>query len=312
MFLKTKSLKVVLAGGTGEIGQVLEKEYLRRGYELLILTRKPQKDHHIYWDALKLDLWCQELEACDLLINLCGQSILSHDRQKIYDSRLQPTRLLGQAIEQLRLAPRLWLNMSSTGIYGHRMEGFDKEKEGVIDSSPPPSYWAFMTQLIQDWEQALSSAPCPKTRKIVLRMSFFMSVNPKGFFGICSRLAKKGLGGSLGGGEQFISWIHETDLLAGIDLILKDSSIESPVNFCSPHPLAQKDLMRILREQWKIPFGLPVGKRILKIMNFFGGVSPDLVLKSSKAYPQKLLNHGFQFQYPHWKQASKELVQRYT
>ena len=308
---KSRPQKVILAGGTGQIGQVLEKEYFSRGYKVLILTRAPQKTHHIYWDGESLGSWRKELEESDLLINLSGCSILSKNRRKIYDSRINSTKILGKAIEKLNSPPQVWLQMSAAGIYAHRLEGFDDEYRGQIDSSPSSSYWGFITNLIQDWEQAFYSAFSPKTRKVVLRMSFFMSAQPEGFFGICSRLARRGLGGSLAGGEQFISWIHERDFISGIDLILKERSLESPVNFSSPYPLPQKNLMRVLRKHWKVPFGFPVGKRMLKIAGFFGVINSDLVLKSSKAYPEKLLKHGFDFLYPEWEQASQELVQRY-
>ena len=303
--------KVILAGGTGQIGQVLEREYLDRGYKVLILTRKPKNPHHIYWDGIKLGSWCKELEDTDLLINLSGHSILSRNRRKIYDSRICSTKILGEAIQQLNSPPQNWFQMSTTGIYSHRLEGFDDEFEGKLDEGKDSSFWKFITDLIQDWEQTFYSAPTPKTRKIILRMSFFMSASWEGFFGISSRLSKKGLGGSLAGGKQFISWIHEQDFISGIDFILKETSLESPVNFSSPSPIPQKDLMKILRKQWKAPFGLPVGKKMLKLASFLGGIEPDLVLKSSKALPTRLLNHGFKFKYSEWEQACQDLVKRY-
>jgi len=201
--------------------------------------------------------------------------------------------------------------MSATGIYSHRMEGFDDEFEGVLEDGTGSAYWKFMAGLIQDWEQAFYSSPVPQTRKVLIRMSFLMSAGSKSFFGICSRLTKKGLGGSLAGGEHFISWIHEKDLIAGIDFLLKTPAIESPVNFSSPHPVRQKDLMKILRKQWKTPFGLPLSKGLLKTMSFFTGIPAGLLLKSLKVYPAKLLKHGFKFQYPDWEPASRDLVKRF-
>ena len=314
--VKTNSKKVILAGGAGRIGRVLEKEYLSRGYNLLILTRKPQKEHHIYWDGESrdqenADSWMKQLENTHLLINLSGHSILSKNRDKIYNSRIKSTKILGEAVAQLKAPPETWLQMSATGIYSHRFEGFDDEFEGVLDQGDASDFSNFMKNLIQDWERACYSSQTPLTRKIILRMSFFMSVHPEGFFGLCTRLTKKGLGGSLAGGKQFISWIHEKDLIRSIDFILKDKSIKSPVNLSSPHPISQKNLMKTLRKKWNIPFGLPVGKSLLKVISFFGGVEPDLVLKSSRVYPKRLLKHGFKFEYPDWEQASEELVRRH-
>ena len=305
-----QSKKVILAGGTGEIGKVLEREYLERGYQVLILTRTPKKKHHLYWDGERLDSWFEELEHSDLLINLSGHSILSGNRSKIYNSRINSTKVLGEALARLSYPPKVWLQMSATGIYAHRLEGFDDEFEGKVDQGDSSDFWKFMSKLIQDWESTFYSSSTPFTRKIVMRMSFFMSTNKKGFFGTCSSLSKKGLGGSLGGGEQFISWIHEKDFIDAIDCILKEPKISSPVNFSSPYPISQKDLMKTLREQWNIPFGLSLGKRELKIASFFTGVHPDLVLKSFRVYPKKLLSYGFEFKYPFWHEACQELVQR--
>jgi len=197
--------------------------------------------------------------------------------------------------------------MSATGIYPHRFEGFDDEYSSTLIQEQSP--WHFIKKLVQDWEQACYSSETPSTRKVILRMSFFMSLDPKGFFGLCSRLTKKGLGGSLAGGKQFVSWIHEKDLINSIDFILQNPSIKSPVNLCSPHPIPQKKLMKILRKQWNIPFGLPAGKTLLKLLGFF--IETDLMLKSSKVHPKRLLEQGFHFEYPHWEKACEELVKRY-
>ncbi|MBC6415081.1 MAG: TIGR01777 family protein [Bdellovibrionales bacterium] len=308
-------MRILLAGGTGQIGQILEKEYVNRGYKVFILTRTPVKENHILWDGKSVGKWSEKLEGLDLIINLAGQSVKCSYTKKnlktLYDSRIDSTKVLALALQKTKQSPKLWIQMSAATIYSHLFEGFNDEFEGNMGFLELPKNWGFISKLARDWEEAVNFVSTNKTRKVIVRMSFLMSPQKGGFFSICSKLSHLGLGGSLAGGKQFISWIHDKDFISAIDYIIKNEDLKGPVNFSTPHPISQKDFMKILRKEWKIPFSLPVTRTMAKIGAFVLKLDTQLILRSSKVIPRKLLNHGFSFQYPHWKEAVQDLVTRY-
>ena len=310
-------MKILLAGGTGQLGQILEREYRSRGYNVTVLTRKPVKAHHILWDGKTVGEWSKQLEGLDLVINLAGKSIKCRHTKKnleeLYCSRIDSTKAIGWALQKAKQAPKLWIQMSTAGIYSHCFEGFNDEFKGKIgvEEGNIPENWKFTFKIAKDWEKAFNSIKTEKTRKTAVRMAFIMSPDKGGFFSICSRLSRIALGGSVAGGKQFISWIHDKDFISAMDYIIQNEKISSPVNFSSPYPLPQKDLMKILRKEWAVPLGLPITKGMAEIGSFFLRIDTELILKSSKVIPKKLLDHGFKFKFPKWGRAAQDLVRRY-
>ncbi len=306
-------MKVLIADGTGQVGQILKREYLKRGYEITILTRNRQSKADVYWDGKSLGDWKNKLENVDVLINLAGRSVncryTQENLQAMLDSRVQSTQVIGEAVEKATNPPKLWLQMSTATIYAHSFDKDNDEDTGHIGGGEPhaPEYWDFSIKIAKDWEKTFFAAPTPHTRKVALRSAMVMSVDKGGVFRELSGLAKKGLGGSIGGGKQHMSWIHEKDFIGAIDLLI-DNDFSGVINLSAPENLPQKDFMRVLRHQVGMPLALPATKWMAEIGAFFMRTDTELVLKSRRVYPKRLIELGYQFQFPTWKEAAHDLA----
>lgn len=308
-------MKVVIAGGTGQIGQMLKREYLKRGYEVVILSRSPQNKEGIHWDAKTLGPWTAELEGADWVVNLAGRTVNCRYTDKnlkaMMDSRIESTEILGKAVEQCQNPPAMWFQMSTATIYAHTFGKANDEFTGVIGGNEPdvPRYWDYSIEIGKNWEKVLENAKTPKTHKVALRSAMLMSPDKKGVYDELSKLAIMGLGGSIAGGKQFMSWIHEKDFVQALDFIAQNK-MEGPVNLSSPNPLPQKEFMKILRQNVGQPVGLPATKLMAEIGAFFMRTDTELVLKSRKVIPGKLLKAGYKFEYDNWEEACDELTVR--
>ncbi len=310
-------MKIVLAGGTGFLGRLLVKKFLSQKHELVVLSRGGSASSQatlVPWDAYTLSGWAKEMDGADLVINLTGKKINCLFTEKnlkiLRDSRIHSTQVIAQAINQLKNPPPLWIQMSAIDIYPHRFEDSNNEQEGGMgeEEGKVPPNWLKITELIQDWESAVYSAKTPSTRKVIARCSVVMSPEKKTAFDIFLRLARYGLGGSVAGGKQWVSWIHEDDFVRSIEFLIDNPSIHGPVNLSSPQPLPQKEFMKILRESWGIKWGLPAQKWMVFLASFFTQIEPVLVLKSRYTLPKILLDAGFSFQFPSWEKATKNLI----
>lgn len=315
----TEARRIVLAGGSGQMGTLLARHFHGRGDQVVVFARSAQAApwRVVRWDGSALGDWTGELEHADVLINLAGRSVncryTPENRRAIKESRVQSTLLLGRAAAQLGHPPRLWMNASTATIYRHALDRAMDEDTGEIGGNEGdcPSSWRFSIDVATSWEEAFFSAATPRTRKVALRSAMTMSPDPGGIFAELLRLVRFGLGGTAGSGEQFVSWIHEADFIRSIEFLMAHEEIDGPVNLASPNPLPNREFMRTLRQAWGVPLGLPAPRPLLELGAVFLRTETELILKSRRVVPGRLLRARFQFQFPEWPGAARELVGRY-
>lgn len=315
----TNTLRIVIPGGNGQVGTVLSRHFHAQGHEVVVLARNPLPApwRVVSWDGENLGPWTSELENSDIVINLAGRSVNCRytpaNRKAMMDSRIQTTRLLGKAISQLARPPRLWMNASTATIYRHIYDRAMDEQTGEIGGNEPdvPAKWRFSIDIATNWEAAFFDAETPNTRKIALRSSMIMSPDRGGIFDTLLRLVRFGLGGTSGSGKQFISWIHDADFISALEFLIAHDEFTGAVNISSPSPLPNRDFMQSLRQAWGSPIGLPATSWMLELGSFFLRTETELVLKSRRVVPGRLLNAGFQFQFSDWPLAAPDLVSRW-
>ncbi len=298
-------MKIIIAGGTGFLGNSLKKFFEAKGYSVFILTRQPGQEHEIYWDARTLGDWKDCLEGADVLINLTGKSVdcryTEQNKQEIYTSRIDSTRILQEAVEHCVHPPKIWLNASSATIYDHSEQHLNTEANGIIGDD-------FSMNICKSWEAEFFRAENPETRKVALRTSIVMG-NSGGAFPKLKAVTKLFLGGKQGSGRQKVSWIHIGDFCRAVAWIIDHEEISGVINITAPKPLTNAEMMNNLRKRMKIPFGLNAAVWQLKIASFFLRTETELLLKSRNVYPEKLLHSGFSFAYPDLEAALEDLIQ---
>jgi uncharacterized protein (TIGR01777 family) len=311
-------MKIVIPGGSGQVGTVLARAFHQRGHEVVVLSRKPANAawRMVEWDGETLGDWVSEFEGADAVINLAGQSVNCryHDdnRQVIKDSRLKSTKVIGDAIAQAWKPPGVWLQASTATIYAHRYDAANDEATGIIGGSEPnaPDTWRFSIDVATSWERALNQAPTPVTRKVLMRSAIVMNPDPGSPFDMLLRLVRFGLGGQSGDGKQYVSWIHDQDFVRAVLWLIEHEEFAGPVNLASPNPLTNAEFMRALRSAWDMPFGLPATEWMLEIGALVLRTETELILKSRRVVPTRLLQSGFDFHFPTWPDAARDLCAR--
>ena len=256
-------MKVVMPGGSGEVGTVLAQALHRQGHDVVVLSRQARTLpwRVVQWDGKALGAWAAEVDGSDVVINLTGRSVncryTPEHRREIIDSRVGPTRLVGAAIASARRPPAVWLQASTATIYTHRYDAPNDEVCGAIggDESDAPPSWTFSIDVARAWERAFTESHTPNTRKVALRSAMTMIPSSEGIFDTLLMLVRRGLGGKAGDGRQFVSWIHYEDFVRATEWLIAHQEIEGVVNVTSPHPLPNADFMRILREAYGIRAG---------------------------------------------------------
>ena len=312
----SKPLKIVIAGGTGQVGTILARAFHAKGHEVIVLGRTPVKVpwRFVPWDGRYLGEWAAEFESADAVINLAGRSVncryTKENRRLIKESRVDSARVVGEAIRKAACPPPVWLQMSTATIYAHRYDAPNNETTGGIGGDEPgvPETWRFSIDVAKAWEAAALAAQPPWTRLVLLRSAMVMSPDPGGVFATLSRLVRMGLGGRHGDGRQYMSWIHETDFIRAIEMIIADDSLHGPVNLSAPNPLPDAEFMATLRQAWGVALGLPATNWMLEIGTFLLRTETELILKSRRVIPDLLTKRGLAFQYPGWREAANDLV----
>ncbi|MER5398176.1 TIGR01777 family oxidoreductase [Streptomyces sp. NPDC002599] len=309
-------MKVVLPGGTGQVGTILDRALTAAGHEVTVVTRRPVRPHDIGWDGATLGRWAAAIDGCDVVINLAGHSVscryTAGNLRAMMDSRVDSARVVGEAIAAAARPPRVWLQMSTATVYAHSFDAAHDEATGVIGGSEAgvPDYWAYSVEIARNWERAQAEAPTPATRKVALRSAMVMSPDRGGVFDVLSRLARLGLGGPVAGGAQYVSWIHDKDFVRAVEFLIARDDLDGPVNLASPGPLPHRDFMRALRTAWGVPVGLPATRWMAELGAFALRSDTELLLKSRRVVPGRLRAAGFAFAYPEWESAATSLVQR--
>jgi uncharacterized protein len=312
-------MKVVIPGGSGQVGTILARHFHRQGDSVTVLSRSPRPVPWavVHWDAETKGPWTAALEQSDLCINLTGRSVNcryhTENRRQMYDSRIVSTKLLNDVIAGLKHPPRLWLNASTATIYRHALDRPMDEMTGELGGNEPgaPDTWNFSINIARDWEAAFFAGQTPGTRRIAMRSSMTFTPDRGGVFDILSKLVRVGLGGAQGSGAQYVSWIHEADFVRAIEFMIAHQAMSGPVNICSPNPVTNREFLRALRVAWRQPIGVSAPAWMIEIGCFLLRTESELVLKSRRVIPSKLANAGFTFVFPDWPAAAQELVTRY-
>lgn len=311
-------MKIVIAGGSGQIGTALARTYHARGDDVTVLSRSPQPApwRTQYWDAASCGAWAERLHGCDVVINLAGRNVncryTEQNRRNIMDSRIASTKAFGEAIAAASQPPRVWLQASTATIYSHRYDAANDEYTGIIGGAEPdaPGKWRFSIAVATAWEAACTAIETPHTRKVLLRSAMTMTPDRGGIFDTLLTLVRRGLGGNAGNGRQYVSWIHETDFIDALDFLIARNDLAGAVNLAAPEPLPYADFMRALRKAAGVRIGLPATKLMLEIGAAVMGTETELVLKSRRVVPARLIDAGFRFSYPKWAEAAKDLVSK--
>jgi len=300
--------RVVIAGGSGFLGKLLSQYFSDQDYEVVILSRKHQIDqgniHYQKWDARSLGSWTHVLEGSEAVINLTGKSVdcryTDANMQQIYDSRLDATNVLGVAIAQCKEPPKVWLNASSATIYRYAEDREMDEYTGEIGEG-------FSVDVCQKWEQVFSRSETPKTRKVALRIAIVIGKSG-GALQPLINLVKMRVGGAQGNGRQFFSWIHEEDFVRAVKYLMNNSEASGVYNLAAPNPVRNRRFMKTLRRVMKVSFGFSLPKLLLEIGAIFIRTETELILKSRRVVPARLMKDGFEFRYHLLEQALESII----
>jgi uncharacterized protein (TIGR01777 family) len=306
-------MRVVIPGGSGQVGHILARHFQGGGHDVTVLSRRARPEA---WRVVGWEEAGARLEGCDVCINLAGRSVNCRyhaaNRREMIESRVKTTERLGRAIGSLERPPRVWINASTATIYRHALDREMDEATGELGGNEPgaPDTWNFSIDVAKAWEQAFFAAETPGTRKIAIRSAMTMSRDRGGVFDVLSGLARQGLGGAQGSGRQYVSWIHEADFCRAIDFVIGREEFSGVVNVASPHPLPNREFMRALREAWGVRVGLPLREWMIELGAFFRRTESELILKSRRVVPGRLLNAGFSYRFPTWPEAARDLAGR--
>jgi uncharacterized protein (TIGR01777 family) len=311
-------MKIVIPGGTGQVGALLSRALRAGGHDVVVVSRNGGGGgRSVTWDGRTLGAWAGELDGADVVINLAGRSVNCRytpaNRQAMLSSRVDSTRAVGLAIARAARPPRVWLQMSTATIYAHRFDAANDEATGRIggDEADAPASWHFSVEIGKAWEAAQAEAATPATRKVALRAAMVMSPDRGGIFDVLLGLTRRGLGGTIAGGRQWMSWIHERDFVRAVELLIARDDITGPVNVAAPDPLPQREFMAALRAASGTRIGLPATAWMAAIGAFFLRTETELVFKSRRVVPGRLLDAGFIFDFPAWPGAAADLVARW-
>ncbi|ANI90583.1 TIGR01777 family protein [Arachidicoccus ginsenosidimutans] len=291
--------KIVLAGGTGFLGKYLFEKYASLGYDILVISRGK---NYVDWNDKKAII--EALDGAEMLVNLAGKSVNCRytevNKKEILDSRVETTKILGEAVLQCKTPPKIWMNASTATIYRHSEDKPMTEESAEYGKE----YSCFVGKT---WEETFFSFSLPQTRQVALRISIVLGKD--GALPEYEKIVRWGLGGKQGNGNQMMSWIHIDDFYRAVSFIQNHSSIEGKVNITSPNPVPNHFFMETLRKSMNKKFGLATPKWMLKIGASLMGTEIELLLKSRWVVPQKLLANGFEFEFPTIEKALKNLEQ---
>ncbi len=300
--------KLILAGGSGFIGQELIKKFDNSLFDVYILTRKKNviskyNEKYVYWSGIADESHLELFENAHAIINLTGKNIncrfTESNKKQLVESRVKSTASIARIISLCENPSKIWINFSGIARYMADTLHAHTEKSQEYDTS-------FLGVLAEKWEKTMSSTETKRTRKIIVRTGIVLD-KKHGALSKLYPLAKYGLGGYQGSGIQMISWIHKTDLVCAIQHIM-DSDIQGIVNLCGPNPKSNREFMKILRKVVKMPIGLPAWAPIIKFSALILGTEPELILKGHNVIPKKLTAHGFNFKFSNLEKALNDLL----
>jgi len=303
------SKRIVIAGGSGFIGTAIAQELLKRGYEVVVLTRTPRERgdgiKEVEWDGVHLGEWLQFLDGAEAVVNLAGRSIncrhTPENLREISASRVNSVNALAAALGQVNIPPCVWVQAGATGFYGDTKENLCDENSSAGNDP--------LAGTCRQWEAAFAASNVPKTRKITLRIGFVLGRNG-GALPVLARLTKLFLGGAVGNGRQFISWIHLADLVRMFVAAAEQENLAGTFNAVAPNPVTNAEFMRELRRVLDRPWSPPAPVFAVKIGSRLMGSEASLALVSQRCAPEKFLAAGFKFYFSNLRAALENLYPR--
>lgn len=304
--------QIVLFAANGFLGRYLARHYQRMGREVVCVARHRDgwsgDGMFLEWDGKTSGPWTLALEGAERVINLAGRSVNcrydARNRREIIESRVDSTRVIGEAIAACRVPPKLWMNASTATWYRHAEDQAQDEWEGEPGEG-------FSVEVARAWEEAFFAAKVPgETRKVALRTGMVLANEYGTVFEVLRHLTRRGLGGAMGKGSQRVSWIHMDDMIAAIDFIAADPLLDGVFNLTAPEAPTNRELMRAFREQQGAPFGLPAARWMLELGARLMHTETELVLKSRWADPRRLREEGFRWRWPRVDAALADLEMR--
>jgi len=308
---RERSKRIVIAGGSGFLGISFADHLAELGKSVVILSRHCPKVHgqwdHVEWDARSLGDWVGALDGADAVVNFTGRSVdcikTPDHRDEILRSRVEATRILGKAMRSIASPPPVWVQMSTAHIYG--------DPPSVVCTEDSPSGIGLAPEIGIAWEREFDSAIIAGQRGVVLRTSFVIGRDRgagKGAMGKLGILARLGLGGTVAGGSQGMSWIHEHDMNRIVERAISEPSMEGVYIASAPNPESQEAFMRKLRRSIRMPIGLPASEWMVRLgARFLLRTDPELAIYGRYVRPQRLLDEGFRFRFAELGDALEEL-----
>lgn len=305
----TTSKKIILVGGSGYLGHALAEYFLAQQCAVVTISRKSptlhQGERFAAWDACSLGPWAQELSGAEAVINLAGRIVdcryTLKNRAEMMNSRIESTRILGQAIADCSLPPKIWLNASTATIYRNAYDRAQSESTGEFGKG-------FSVDIAKAWENELFSANTPQTRKVALRAAMVLGPGEGGVWLKLRNIISLGLGGRAGSGKQYFSWIHLQDFLKAIAWIIDHPELSGPINLAAPDPRPNAEFMRLARKALQVKIGLPAPELVVELGAFLLRTETELLLKSRRVVPERLLASGYRFQFSTVENALSELT----
>jgi len=297
-------MKVVIAGGTGSLGRRVADDMAERGHTVVLLARtvRPEIVHRqVEWNGRTVGEWATELDGA-VLVNLAGALVDRRPTRRNIEllrrSRVEPTQALVEAAAGLEAPLPLWVQMSTLAIYGDA--GQDEVDEGHPVAEGPPQ----MAGVARPWEAAAAGANAD--RQIVLRTGVVLDPGAPAFERL-SKLTKLGLGGRIGRGDQWVSWIHIEDFLAAVRFVVEEPSMAGVLHVTAPEPIQNRDMMRELRKAMHRPWSPPTPSLLVHVGAFAMRTDPALALSGRRGVPRRLLDAGFAFEHPTFPDALTDL-----
>jgi len=298
-------MKLVMAGGTGSLGRRVAADFRRRGFEVVVLTRSPRPDldlRQVVWDGRTVGAWAAELEGA-IVLNLAGELVDRRPTPKNIEllrrSRVEPTQALVEASRTLSSPPALWLQMSTLAIYG------DAGEDVVDEDHPPAAGPPQMAGVARAWEHAVEGAKAE--RLVVLRTGIVLDTGTPAFERL-AKLTRFGLGGRVGSGGQWISWLHIDDFSSAVRFVTEASSLEGVVHVTSPNPVRNEQLMATLRSRMRRPWSPPTPTPLVHVGAWLMRTDPALALTGRRCIPRRLQEAGFEFRHPELDEAIAALL----
>lgn len=302
--------KLIIPGGSGFLGLQLARHFGAKGWSVYILSRQKKESegniHFLYWDGKTLGAWAEEIDGADAMVNMAGRTVNCRynetNKKQILDSRIDSTRVLGEAVAQVSNKPKVWINSSSATIYQDTRGNLpaNNEYDGKIGTD-------FSMNICKAWEKEFRAAASDHVRKIALRTAIVIGKEPGGAMEYLINLSKLWLGGTQGGGQQFISWVHLNDFGRVVEFLIEQEHISGVINCAAPNPVTNQNFMEELRNAVGRSWGLPMPKPLLELGAIFLRTQTELVLKSRKVVSKRLEEEGFEFEYSNIQAAFKEI-----